>query len=168
MASGAVLVALGLIGLAAGWGSTSPHPVAAPSSAPSTAGVSTTPTPTTGAPETPDGFLAQFVTALHGDSTFLFDRLDAAVIARYGADQCRAFVPKLIDPAAQLHLVSVRGPTSYAWQTHGLTVTVDMVYEMDVDGVVMGVSGPRTYHFALVDGRFRIFVDCGTPLPGAP
>jgi hypothetical protein len=166
MVTGGALVLVGALGLIFAWGSTGAHRAASASGS-----VATTTLPvtiTTAPPETPEQFLALFLTALHGDSGFLFDRLDPVVIARYGADQCRAFVPKLLDPAAQLRLVSVSGPTTYAWTTEGRTAMVDSVYALMVDGVVQGVTGARTYHIALVDGRFRIFADCGTPLPGAP
>jgi hypothetical protein len=98
-----------------------------------------------------------------GDTGFLVDRLHPEVIKRYGRAQCRGFVVELADPTAKLRLGRVTGPTRYEYSTDGMTASVSDTYTFHVTGTAAGTTGPRDYHFALVDGRFRSFADCGTP-----
>jgi len=110
-------------------------------------------------------FFGEFSTAVrNGGTKFLFDRTDPAVIARYGATQCRQFVPELVDPTQQLRLISVTGPETWKYVSDGLSASISDTYVFHVDGTATGLSGPRDYHFALVDGRYRLFADCGTPV----
>jgi len=153
---GTIAIAVGSLGLALGWGGKSaPHGSASPS--------------TTSASERPAAFLAAFVRALRsGNATFLYDRLDPAVIARYGAQACRSAIPGLFDSTAALTLSSVTGPSTFNYATDGKSVAVPNVYTFTVTGVVFGQPATRQYHLALLDGRFHTFFDCGTPLAGAP
>lgn len=151
---GVSAITVGSLGLARHWGGTT-----APSG--STAAVSVS--------EKPAAFLASFVRALRSsDATFLFDRLDRAVIARYGAPACRSAIPELFDSTVALKLTSVSGPRTFTYAGGGKSVGVPDVYTFNVTGVIFGQAATRQYHLALVDGRFRTFLDCGTPLPGAP
>jgi hypothetical protein len=149
--AGVALALVGVLGLALGWGSSSATTVTVRSSG-----------------ETPQAFLASFVAALRGgNQSFLFDRLDPAVIARYGTAQCQAYVPELFDPNASLQLVKVTGPATFDYATDGRSTQVQGVYTFTVQGTVAGRTGTRDYHLALVNGRYRIFVDCGTPPAGS-
>ena len=162
---GAALMAVGALGLALGWGSSDRvrH----------RAGSATT-TSTTGAPSTattvakdelPQTFFDTFVNALrNGDRAFLLERMHPAVIARYGSTQCEAFTAKLLDPAASLRLAQVGAPAAYDYASDGRSISIANTYTFTVDGTVGGNTGSREYHFALVDGRFRIFADCGDPV----
>lgn len=166
---GVIAIVVGSLGLVFRWGSTDRgQSVAVAVSESAVAGSFSAPS-TTAASEQPGAFLASFVQALRkGDANFLVDRLDPAVIARYGAEQCRASVPRLFDSTAALTLRSTAGPAAFQYATDGKSVTVQDVYTLGVDGVVGGQPATREYHVALVDGRFHIFFDCGDPLPGAP
>jgi len=151
---GVSAITVGSFGLARHWGGTT-----APSG--STAARSGS--------EKPAAFLASFVRALRSkDAAFLYDRLDPVVIARYGAPACRSAVPGLFDSTVALKLTSVNGPSTFTYASDGKSVRVPDVYTFDVTGVVFGQAATRHYHLALLDGRFHTFLDCGTPLPGAP
>jgi hypothetical protein len=174
---GAAMALVGALGLAFGWGSkavVASHgaPAVSPSSTVDSPGTSAAPssravTTTTLTAENPSSFLAAYVAALRGgDRTFLFDRMHPVVIARYGATQCQAVTSLLVDPNASLALVSVSGPASFDYASDGRSTPVPDTYTFAVNGTVGGKAGPRQYHFALVEGRYRTFVDCGTPVPG--
>jgi hypothetical protein len=155
---GAALVVVGVLGLVFGWGSTTTTRRSG-----ATAGTGTTASPA----ETPESFLAAFVSALKaGDRTFLLGRLDPAVIDRYGTAQCQTYLAGFADPNATLRLVGVTGPAPFDYASDGLTRRVAGTYTLSVDGTLQGGTGPRQLHFALVDGHFRFFVDCGTPVAG--
>lgn len=143
-----VVLLVGVLGLALGWGSSTTRSVGS---------------------ETPEGFLATLVHAERvGDRAFLFVRLDGAVLARYGTAQCQDAVAGLVDPSAALRLVSVSGPVSYRYTSGGRTVVVPNTYALRVTGRLDQQTGTRDLHLALVGGQFRIFISCGQPLPGAP
>ena len=167
IAVGVIAIVVGSLGLALGWGST-PGGRGAPAAA-VPAPRSSAVTSTTNPGEPPPEFLVTFVQALRsGDGTFLFDRLDPVVIARYGEQQCRASIPHLFDSTAMLALRSIGGPTTFEYATDSKSVSVPDVYTFAVEGVLGGQPATRDVHVALVDGLFRIFFDCGDPLPGAP
>jgi hypothetical protein len=84
-----------------------------------------------------------------------------AVIARYGSAQRDQCASKLIDHTEQLNLLGVSGPTAFDYRSGGQSESVSDVYVFRVDGTAGGHTGPRDYHFGLVDGRFRLFADCG-------
>jgi hypothetical protein len=143
-----VIVLVGVLGLVFGWGSSST---------------------TRSVNEKPEAFLAQLVQAQQvGDQAFLYPRLDPAVLARYGSAQCQAATATFKDPSLALHLVSVSGPAAYAYESDGHSVSVPNVYTLHVTGTEDNQPVTRDIHLALLDHRFRIFTDCGTPLPGAP
>lgn len=149
---GLTLIVVGALGLVFGWGSST----------------TTTRRATRPTAETPQAFLAAFTKAVHdGDRAFLFDRFDDAVIARYGAEQCRSITAQLVDPTADLHLVSVSGPAPFVYSSDGRSVTVPQTFAFRVQGTVRGRLGTREFHFALRQGHFRIFAACGTPVSGS-
>jgi hypothetical protein len=159
---------IGVVGLLRGWGSTAAGttpPVSSPSAS-AVATPSASPSPpaasAVSAPEDPHAFFDRFTTAVHsGDQAFLADRMHPAVVARYGAAQSRACASRLVDPTQALHLVSVTGPQGYDYVSDGRSTQVSDTYVFHVDGTAAGRSGPRDYHFALVNGQFRLFVACG-------
>jgi len=144
--AGATLLAVGVLGLTFGWGSS------ASNSSGSTA---------TRGTETPAAFFSAYVAAVRqGDRTFLMERMHPAVIARYGTTQCQAASAALVDPTISLRLVRASGPSNYDYASSGQSVVVPDTYTFTVTGTAAGHVGARMYHFALVQGRFRIFVDC--------
>jgi hypothetical protein len=165
IAGGAVAIVIGSLGLGLHWGRTTPEPNASASGVSHSSVGSSSRTTS----EDPAEFLALFVQALRsGDAGFLFDRVDPAVIARYGDPACRATIPSLFDASASLTLRSTTGPATFAYEGDGKSVAVPDVYTFTVDGTLGGLPATRDYHLALVDGSFHLFLDCGTPLPGAP
>jgi hypothetical protein len=153
---GAAFIVVGVLGLAFGWGSTAP---ATPRNVATTVAARA---------EDPQTFLNAFVSALRtNDRSFLFARMHPAVIARYGQAQCEAFTAQPPDPNSTLRLVRVSAPSSYDYASDGRSTRISDVYTFTVEGTVAGATGTHQYHFALVDGRFRYFVDCGDPVPGS-
>jgi hypothetical protein len=143
---GVSLVLVGLLGLGLGWGTTTE----------SVTTVHIRPA------EAPQQFLSSFTTALRdGDRNFLLDRMDPAVIERYSTAQCQTKTRTLLDPGAQLQLLRVTGPEVYEYSSSGQTTRVGQVYTFNVTGSLYGTSATRDLHFALVDGKFRFFTDCG-------
>lgn len=172
--AGAAMSIVGLIGAIAHWGSTTGP---ARSVAHTTTGRPTTSSVSSAVPpshspagtqpqsETPVAFFARFTEAVrHGDTAFLGSRIDPAVTARYGAAQCAGAVHGLTDPTQHLQLVGTSGPVQYAYVTDGLSTIVPGTFVFHVQGTAAGQSGPRDYHFALSNGVFHLFLDCGTPL----
>jgi hypothetical protein len=153
IAIGGAVAVVGLLGLAFGW--------AASETTSTSGGADRTETTT----EQPDPFFAAFVDALRsGDRDFLLERMHNAVIDRYGEAQCREFTAGLVDPAVSLELVDTSGPGLYDYASDGQSQTIADTYTLTADGEVGGEAGEREYHFALEDGHFRIFVDCGDAL----
>jgi hypothetical protein len=156
LVAGATLLVVGVLGLAFGWASTTTTTRAQGSGEPAASA------------EQPKAFLAAFVRAVSsGDRAFLLDRMHPAVIERYGTMQCGAYIAELLDPGASLSLVSVTGPSAFAYASDGLSSSIPDTFTFAVDGTLGGRSGARDYHFTLVDGRFRIFGDCGDPVAGS-
>jgi len=158
-----VLVVVGMAGAVLDWGADTAHTVPTASSSPSA------PPPSSPAPtEDAHAFFDAFETAVRtGDRGFLLARLHPVVIERYGQSQCEAFVAQLVDPTVDLQLVSVEGPATFDYASDGLSTPVPDTYVFNVDGTATGRAGPRQYHLALVNGAFRTFSDCGTPVSGA-
>jgi hypothetical protein len=148
LAIGVLLSVAGILGLTQHWGSSNTR--------------ASSPAPVT---ENPGAFLAAFVQALRtGDETFLVQRLHPAVLARYGTEQCRRAVRELEDPNAELRLVRVSQSRFFTYASDGRTETVANTFTLATDGTVHGRRGTREYHVAVVDGRFRTFLDCGAPV----
>jgi hypothetical protein len=109
----------------------------------------------------------QFVTALasalsNGDTAFLRSRMHPVVIDRYGSAACDAYAAGQHTPTA-ISARDVSAPSIFAWQSDGLSRDVP-----DTNEVVATQNGQSsTIHVALVDGLWRWFADCGTPLANA-
>jgi hypothetical protein len=156
---GAAVLVVGVLGLVFGWGSSEGSTAAA--GAPNGSSAAST----TVAGEDASTFLAAFAAALRtGNTGFLVARLDPVVTDRYGTAQCESAVAALADPSAQLTLVGVSGPASFDYASDGLSTSVPNVYTFHVTGTLNGSSTTRDYHFARVNGSYRIFLDCGNPL----
>lgn len=118
--------------------------------------------------ETPRDFAAGFTRAAQeGDVDWLLGRLNPAVIQRYGADQCRAYLrSSVIDPAMRLQVSSVSGPGTWEWSTDERTTVVDEVYRGDAHRFLRGTETTGNLWLANVDGILTWFADCGTPQRG--
>jgi hypothetical protein len=145
---GGALIVVGLLGIVLGWGST---PTAPPASSAAT-------TSTTAPAETPQAFFSAFIAALaNGDHAYLFDRLDPVVIAQFGAAECRAAVANL-HPLNGERLVTIGQTGPYRYTASGHTTVVPGVTDFTVQDPSAGVIH---LHFALIDGRYHYFTDCG-------
>ena len=107
-------------------------------------------------------FVPQLVAAIRsGDNGFKFDRLHPLVVERYGPP-CRDGL-SAAQPDFVMDVVSVGAPEPWAWETDGLSTTVQatpvMVKRSGPDGAV--VDG--VIHLAEAEGEIRWFTDCGTP-----
>ncbi len=159
IALGCTVALVGLLGLVFSWGSSSP--------AKARQAISTTSAPearqTLTANEQPSAFLSAFVSALRsGDTEFLFDRIDPALPERFGEVACRAAVGTLLDDTADLRLVDVSGPADFDYSAGDQSIVIPDTYTFNVVGTVHGQQVTRQYHMPMVDGRFRILVDCAT------
>jgi hypothetical protein len=146
--------------------SPSPFPLTSPSIAASVT-PSVTPSASTvpGAsvdPATAAQFAADLLVALQtGDTTYLNERIDPAVVDRYGASQCMAHIDAFKpDPTASWTVVSSSGPQPWPWMSDGLTTQIPDAWTVSVNDAA---SGQRDLHFAPADGTWRWFVDCGKP-----
>jgi hypothetical protein len=145
-----------------------PRTTAAPET---TAGPGTTAAPltTAGPPdeelEPVDVFLALLAGAFgDGDSQLLYDRMNAAVIDRYGVDQCDAYAQSLHDPSRHFTVRAVSSPRDYAWSSDSLTTTVPDTLTVEVDAVIQGTTSQQTVHIARVGPKLTWFADCGSPI----
>lgn len=134
---------------------------AAPPRVPSTSAPHTT----RAATETATQFFAAFGRALAGgDTDFLFARLHPLVPARYGADQCRAYLAGLVVPRYSVEVLEVRAPGAWDWTLDGrtdrLTDAIPVRIRTTEDGTTFRDGDA---HVVVVDRLVRWFTDCGTP-----
>lgn len=138
----------------------------------STTTASTVPTTAAPRPAGPAEAVADFVPRLYRSllthDDFAFDHLDPAVIDRYGAEQCRAFVAGR-EHAADLG-AAVRGvgdPEDYAYASDGLSETLTGVYPVDATLTEHGEAEDHTMHIGVRDHDGESFptwfTDCGEP-----
>ena len=119
--------------------------------------------------EAPVEFLDALSAALRsGDVAFLADRLNPAVITRYGAAPCRSSVATLTDSTAHFSVTSVSAPADFTWTTADpprSTVVPDTV-TVEATRVRKGQSTAVTIHISRVGDQFTWFTDCGAPPAG--
>jgi hypothetical protein len=150
--------------------SPTPTPSAAVTPAPTPA---PTPSPTPAPPATPPvdepavrAFAKRLAAALRdGDAAFQVRRLHPATLERYGADQCRAELPKRADPSLRIVVRSIGRPEVWDYVTDGLTTSIADAIPVEADIVIQGSERRQTLHLAAApDGSILWFTDCGTPL----
>ncbi len=179
MALGVVLVAAGVVILATGGDdtptssptsttSTPPSSTTSSSTTTSTTTTSTTTTTTTStvpvAAESPAEFFAVFQGAFdRADSDVLIERLNPAVVDRYGASQCQAYVESVAGEGLEGTLLSTSEVDSWDYTTDDLTTTVAGVIAAELERTINGQTLPQTTHWQAVDGRYTWFTDCGSP-----
>lgn len=166
MAIGVLVAAGGVVGMVASEGD---RPAATDATATRRASASTTTarasqstTSTTTVEAAVRAFVPQLVAAIRsGDNGFKFDRLHPLVLERYGPP-CRDGL-SAAQPDFLMDVVSVGEPEPWAWETDGLSTTVDAtpvtVKRSGPDGTV--IDG--VIHLAEAEGEIRWFTDCGTP-----
>lgn len=174
---GTLLSLIAVCAIAGGWGTSTAVAAAAPvpnstpaasaaSSASATFPSSTAPSSagplSTGTGESAEAFVTAFSTALStGDAKFLLNRLNPAVIERYGSQTCARYLRTF--PRTTLAFVKAHAPQTYAWVTDGQSIDVPNTVTVDVDYTRDGSTSQQSVHIAEVDGRFTWFADCGSP-----
>jgi hypothetical protein len=185
--AGIGLVAIGGAGFVSGSGGATLPATTLATSAPTGAGpapttrasIAVTPSPTTPPTTEPTvdtlaiviAFFDELERAVHdGAQETLADRLGEAVIDRYGADNCRAFLAaKEPFPEQGFEILGVRGPAPWDYVTDELTTTIPGATTVDANVTAPDATGAittvrRDLHVQLVDGVVRWFTDCGEPL----
>jgi hypothetical protein len=110
------------------------------------------------------GFLDSFNQAhAAGDGAALFDLLDSASVARYGAKQCRSYLEGVAGTFANGQVLAAR-PAPWSYDTDGASEPVDGAWTVDLLADVGGARQPSVAHFRLADGTVTWFTDCGEPL----
>jgi hypothetical protein len=91
-------------------------------------------------------------------------RLNPAVIARYGEQQCRDFLAGQHDPTRKDTVTKVGKPESYQYATDNQSATIPDALPVQVRETNKGKKGERNIHLARVNGQLTYFIDCGQPL----
>ena len=101
-----------------------------------------------------------------GDIDFRVSHLHPAVIARYGEPQCRNFLasPEAQDPSRRDKVLRVDKPEPFDFTTDDGAIPIRNARLVVVQETFQKKKSERELHVALVDGRHRYYIDCGTPL----
>ncbi len=91
-------------------------------------------------------------------------RLNPAVIARYGEQQCRDFLAGQHDATRKDTVTKVGKPESYQYSTDNQSAIIPDALPVQVRETNKGKKGDRNIHLARVNGRLTYFIDCGQPL----
>ena len=100
-----------------------------------------------------------------GDVDLRLARLNPAVIARYGEQQCRDFLAGQQDATRRDRVKKVGKPESYEYASDKQSATVADALPVQVRATIKGKKGDRNIHLARVNGQLTYFIDCGQPLP---
>jgi hypothetical protein len=91
-------------------------------------------------------------------------RLNPAVIARYGEQQCRDFLAGQHDATRKDTVTKVGKPESYQYATDNQSAAIPDALPVQVKETNKGKKGDRNIHLARVNGQLTYFIDCGQPL----
>src|SRR5436190_1557668 len=91
-------------------------------------------------------------------------RLNPAVIARYGEQQCRDFLAGQQDATRKDTVKKVGKPESYEYASDKQSATVPDALPVQVRETNKEKKGDRNIHLARVNGQLTYFIDCGQPL----
>ena len=108
-------------------------------------------------------FLSQLAANTHSVSGVdsMLASLDRAVIARYGLDQCRAFLATTTDTTAAFNVVDVAPPGPFEYTSDGQSTTVPDTFAVHVQHTVNGQATDETVHVARnQDGTLSWFTRC--------
>jgi hypothetical protein len=118
--------------------------------------------------ESPQKFLDKLNAAVRkGDTNVRVALLHPAVVERYGEQQCRDFLatPELTDPTRKDKVKRVDKPKPFEFNTDDGAIPIPDAQLLLVKETYQGKKTERELHLARVDGEYRYFIDCGTPLP---
>ncbi len=91
-------------------------------------------------------------------------RLNPAVIARYGEQQCRDFLAGQHDPTRKDTVTKVGKPESFQYASDNQSAVIPDALPVQVRETNKGKKGDRNIHLARVNGQLTYFIDCGQPL----
>jgi hypothetical protein len=91
-------------------------------------------------------------------------RLNPAVIARYGEQQCRDFLAGQQDTTRQDKVTKVGTPEPFEYASDNQSATVAGSLPVQVRETNRGKKGDRNIHLARVNGQLTYFIDCGQPV----
>jgi hypothetical protein len=100
-----------------------------------------------------------------GNTDVRLARLNPAVIARYGDEQCRSFLDGQQDTTRRNKVKRVGKPKDYAYVTDNLSATVPDTLPVFVRATINKKKGDRNLNLARVNDQLTYFIDCGDPLP---
>jgi hypothetical protein len=103
--------------------------------------------------------------ARSGNVDLRMARLNPAVIARYGEQQCRDFLAGQQDATRRDRVKKVGKPESFEYASDKQSATVADALPVQVRATIKGKKGDRNIHLARVNGQLTYFIDCGQPLP---
>jgi hypothetical protein len=92
-------------------------------------------------------------------------RLNPAVIARYGEQQCRDFLAGQQDATRRDRVKKVGKPETFQYATDTQSATIADALPVQVRATIKGKEGDRNIQLARVNGQLTYFIDCGQPLP---
>ena len=99
-----------------------------------------------------------------GDVDLRLARLNPAVIARYGEQQCRDFLAGQQDATRKDRVKKVGKPETYEYATDNQSATIADALPVQVRATIKGKKSDRNIHLARVNGQLTYFIDCGQPL----
>jgi hypothetical protein len=99
-----------------------------------------------------------------GNTDVRMARLHPAVIARYGEDQCRAFIAGQQDTTRRNRVQRVGTARPYAYATDNLSATIPDTVPVFVRATINKKKGERNLNLARVNGQLTYFIDCGNPV----
>ena len=155
---------------------TAPTATPSPSVAASSSGspVAATPSPTLEPSPSPTpsvddlvrSFLEQLAFAIRtANRSAMLDRLDPAVIARYGLDACRAaLATRPADPTFAVVVTAIHEPAAWSYDSDARSTAVPNAIAVDARVTANGVTAPEVLHLSVIDGQVHWFTDCGTPI----
>jgi hypothetical protein len=131
-----------------------------------TTGTTTTTAKKPGAKAEVQQFLDELDAAVReGNTDVRLARLNPAVVARYGEEQCRLFLDGQQDTTRRNKVKRVGKPKNYAYVTDNLSATVPDTLPVFVRATINKKKGDRNLNLARVNGQLTYFIDCGDPLP---
>ena len=147
----------------------SPSPAPALTATPTAALATATPSvaPATQPPLDPapaEQFAADLAAAVRGgDDDYLVAHLHPATTDRYGLRMCRRYIRQNVSgDNLNWEVHGATGPAAWDYVTDGLTTTIDDAWTVSVTQAD-ATPPERELHFALADGTWRWFTDCGNP-----
>ena len=119
--------------------------------------------------ETPRSFLAALAGALRkGDTRFLFDRLNPAVLYIDGSASCHRYLSTLKDSTAHIEVLGIGSTGPYLYKSRGRSATVAGTTTVSVLETLHGVTGVTAVHVSKHDGHYTWFTWCVAGKASAP